>query len=86
MALDHLSSFFRRFQNVTAPDESVRKAFSATVFEKIGVMIGIENINVKNGEILVKTNPAIKNEMFMRKQDILNEVNTRTGKKLVNIR
>jgi hypothetical protein len=86
MALDHLSSFFRRFQNVTAPDESVRKVFSAVIKEKVGVMVGVENISVKSGEILVKTNPAIKNELFMRKQDILAEVNMRTGKKLVNIR
>lgn len=86
MSLNHLSSFFRRFKTVTIPDESVRKAFSDIVREKTGIEISIEYITVRNGEILVKTNPAIKNELFIKKQEILEAVKEKTTKMMINIR
>jgi hypothetical protein len=86
MSLNPLSDFFKRFQHLTIPDETIRKTIVGLIKEQIGATIVLEQVSVKNNSILIKTSPAIKSGIFLRKQELLRELKERTGKDLSDIR
>lgn len=86
MALDPLNSFFSRFKNITLPDESVRKSVCGFILQKIGVEVSFKDISIKNGIIHINTKPTIKNEVFMRKKELLLFVKKETKKEFFDVR
>lgn len=66
-----LSSFLERFLRL-APTESItRNAVTATVEELCGILLREQDIRIQRGVVLLTVHPIHKNEILLRKGDIL---------------
>jgi hypothetical protein len=75
MDYSQINIFLDKFKNTLFKKENILKEVSNTIFEEIGVDLGIDNIKIKNNEITIKTSPIIKNEILIHKESILNKIN-----------
>lgn len=74
-----LQLFFSKYQNLKAPNESIRKGFIEAVFDVVGVSINLDDVSFNKGLIYLKSNPYIKNEVLMNKEDILSVLEEKVG-------
>jgi hypothetical protein len=67
----NISDYLSKFKNITPPDKFVKDELVAVVKDVIGVEIKKDNIDVRNGTIFLSVDPIIKNEIFLKKAEVL---------------
>lgn len=80
MPFNSIDSFFGRFKKITPPNESVRKAVAEVLLEVMGVKIDISQIKVEGENIRIKNNPFVKSNIFLHKEQILQNLEKKLGK------
>ena len=86
MSLNPLNSFFSRFKHITPPDETVRKNVCEFILQEIGIHISFKDVSIKNKIIYINTKPIIKNEVFIRKKELLLFIQEKTKKDFYDVR
>ncbi len=87
MGWQNIGNFLDRFQVLKPPKKFVQGETAKAVSAVLGAPIKEEAIEERSGVVYIKTrNQAIKNNIFMRKEDILNELSKTLGKKIKDIR
>ncbi len=76
MEYGHISSFLERIKNLVSHGDETRLYIKDTISTQIGFTIDSEAITLDKGIIRVAVSPLVKNEIFMRKEKILLEINT----------
>jgi hypothetical protein len=77
----NVSSFLEKFKEILGADQLLKDAVSKVLFDIFSIKIDPKNIDFKNGVISIKTNPAFKSEIFMKKVFILEEIRKSSGNK-----
>lgn len=67
----NISDYLSKFKNITPPDKFVKDELVSVVKDVAGIDIEKENIDVRNGTVFISTDPLIKNEIFLRKKEVL---------------
>ncbi|MBT3283013.1 hypothetical protein HN375_02555 [bacterium] len=67
----NISDYLSKFKNITPPDKFVKDELVAVVKEVVGVEIEKDSIDVRNGTVFLSVDPIIKNEIFLRKTEVL---------------
>lgn len=67
----NISNFLEKFKNITPPDKFVKDVLISVVKEVANIDIEKDNIDVRNGTIFISVDPIIKNEIFLRKSEIM---------------
>ena len=75
----HIGDLLKKFKTLVPREKIVKDEMISAVFEETGILLQSEEISFQNGVIFIKTNPVIKNELFMRKQKILLEIKKKIG-------
>ena len=75
----HIGDLLKKFKTLVPREKIVKDETIRAVFEETGILLQSEEIFFQNGVIFIKTNPVIKNELFMRKQKILLEIKNKIG-------
>lgn len=70
----NIENFLKRFTLLTPPDDAIRGAVREIIEKEINISIEKKNISVHNNIIYIKTKPLFKNEIFIKKQTILKEL------------
>ncbi len=80
--MDKLSSFLEKFKKFSRPDIVVREKTAEAIKKEIGREINEKDIRVKNGIIFLNIyNSSLKNEIFLKKNKILDIVRDLTSNK-----
>ncbi len=83
--MQKILSLLDKFRKVRPPDEAVRVNFSQIVGEKLGIVIPLENIKVRSFSIYLDGLSAVeKSQIFIYKKILLDELEGKIGKILVN--
>ena len=67
----NISDYLSKFKNITPPDKFVKDELVVVVKDVVGVDIEKEDIDVRNGTVFISTDPLIKNEIFLKKSEVL---------------
>ncbi|MCR4330518.1 MAG: hypothetical protein NUV49_01395 [Patescibacteria group bacterium] len=70
----NIENFLKRFTLLTPPDDAIRRGVQEVLEKEIGVFVEKKNISIHNNIIYIKTKPLFKNEIFIKKQSILKEL------------
>jgi len=70
----NIEGFLERFRSFTPPNNVIREAVIGILKKETGVLVDKKHISVVNNIVYVKTKPIIKNEVFIKKQEILKEL------------
>lgn len=67
----NIGNFLEKFKSITPPDKFVKDGLVSVVKETTNIEIEKENIDVRNGTIFITADPIIKNEIFLKKGEIM---------------
>ena len=73
-----LGQLLERFKNL--PNiEKIKKQLVVEVFCKNNIPIKIEQISIQKNTLFIKTNPILKTEIFLKKEEILEQIKKNSG-------
>lgn len=67
----NIGDFLEKFKNITPPDKFVKEELISAVKDVVGIAIEKDNIDVRNGTIFISVDPIIKNEIFLKKSEVM---------------
>lgn len=77
----NIGDFLKKFKTLVPQEKIVKDELIRVVFDETGILLSKEEIFFHNCVVFLKTTPATKNELFMRKKNILVEMKKRLGDK-----
>lgn len=66
--------FLQKFSNLTLPDDTLKRLFIDIVVKTCGIELDRSQIVFRRGELLVTTSPIVKSELFLRKNQIMKQL------------
>lgn len=79
-----LNQLLERFKNLTNTDK-VKKQLIIEIFERNKIQININQISISKNTIYIKTQPIIKTEILLKKEEFLNEINKIPGLNIISV-
>ena len=70
-----VAAFLDVFKNITPPERFVREVFMRVVSETHGIALKEEEIQVQGNILFIQSSPIVKNELFLKKDMLLQKVN-----------
>ena len=87
MAWVNIGNFLERFKDLKPPKQFVRDEVAEAVRRILNISIESEEIELRGGILYIKTkNSALKNQIFMRKHQIMEELSKKLGNRIKEIR
>lgn len=71
----NVGNFLEKFRNIAPPERFIKEVFIKTTLDIVGIKIKDSDIKITRDIIYVSTNSIVKNEIFFKKQEILERVN-----------
>jgi hypothetical protein len=82
----NIASYLEKFKNIGLGERLLKEAIKTSVREVLNFELEEKNISVKNGEVVFKVTPAIKNAIYIKKQAILKKMEENGVKNIGEIR
>ena len=82
----NIAQYLEKFKTLGLGDQSLKEALVSVIKEVVGVEIETEDIILKDGEVIIKVSPSIKNAIYIKKDQVLKLVGEKIGNKTRNIR
>jgi len=79
--MKEISYFFDKFRNLLALDGEIKKILCLVLKKNISEEISQSNIKISKNILYLQVNSKIKNEVFIKKQQILSELKTLLGRR-----
>lgn len=86
MSFERIEGFLLEYRKRLFAQEDKRTLLRKIIKEVSGIDISEERFTLKRGEITIKGNPAVKNEIFLYKEKILEEFKNQGEKGISDIR
>ncbi len=88
MAWKNISNYLEKFFTIAPPEKFYQNEAVKVLNNVLNIQLKPEEVDVRFGEVYVKNqNPSLKNEIFLNKTRILNQINQKlTRHKIKNIR
>ncbi|MEK7589931.1 MAG: hypothetical protein AAB475_01620 [Patescibacteria group bacterium] len=67
----NIGNYLVKFKNITPPDKFVKEIFIDVVKETTNIKIEKDSINVRKGTIFLSVDPIVKNEIFLKKTEVM---------------
>jgi len=65
-------------------EAGIRDTIIKIIEDKLGFKIDSKDVTIKNGVVTIKGSSYLKNELYMQKDEILEELINKVGKRKVN--
>jgi plasmid replication initiation protein len=75
-----IAELLKKFKNIAVAQELVKNETAEIINKKTGITINTQQVSLLGNKIFLKGSPAIKSLVFMRKNEILNELKNKLGK------
>ena len=87
MSPKKIGYFLEKFKQLTPPDDFLKTHISQFIEEEIGLCVDKKQINISKKIVYIDAKPLIKNEIFFRKESLLEKINkTSKGRIIKDIR
>jgi hypothetical protein len=67
----NIAQYLEKFKNLGQGERILKEAIKTSIKEVLNFDLDVKNILVKNGEVIFKVSPALKNTIFIKKGAIL---------------
>ena len=79
--MNHITSFFSKLtQSFQAKDE-LNNIVVEVITKTVGVELDAKNIKIFGDTIYIRENPIVKNEIFLKKTEVIQNIKNALGKK-----
>ncbi|HLP43803.1 MAG TPA: hypothetical protein VK145_00820 [Candidatus Nanoarchaeia archaeon] len=73
--MNHIDNFFARFKKAFVGNSNKKEAIAASCMSHAGLNVTPEQIEIKGQIVRLNISPAAKSNLFMKKADILADIN-----------
>jgi len=80
--MQNIANFFKKFKNIR-PTSNIVKGVVLDILKNTNLPILEDEIIYNKGVVYIKSNQIIKNEIFINKEGILNEIENKLNKRIV---
>lgn len=80
-----ISQYLEKFKKLKNSKFFIRDLVVESIKKITNIYIDVKNINIKDGLVRLSDKPIIKNEIFIKKTKILEEINSKTEQKIIDI-
>jgi hypothetical protein len=77
----NLSAYLEKFKLILTAPGAVKKPVISSILTHTGIELTEKELEIKESVIYLKTHPAVKGEVYMKKSLILKELQTLLGAK-----
>lgn len=84
--MNNLGDFFKKIITSISLSEQLDKEIISSIQEQTGVAITKEEFNVKDTTLILSIHPALKQEIFLKKEQIISSINSNFPGKITNVR
>ncbi|MBU6370748.1 MAG: DUF721 domain-containing protein [Patescibacteria group bacterium] len=81
-----IGRYLERFKKISQSRDALRTAVAEAVQEICSITINPKQVDVRDGKVVISCRPAVKTEIFLKKEKILANLSEKTGKKITDIR
>ena len=74
--MEAISFYLEKFRSFVPPHASIKKAAADVVQRLLGENIPEESITVRNNTLFLSVHPTLKSELYIRKLEVLQEIET----------
>ncbi|MEI6480581.1 MAG: hypothetical protein WCO12_03630 [bacterium] len=78
--MDHISLFLKKFENLGFKELLIKEEIVKIVEKKCGVKILMKDVVYKDGQLSIKGSRSLKSELFLKKQEIIDEIENTLSK------
>ncbi len=82
----NIAQYLEKFRNLGLGERRIKEAIKTSVKEVLNFDLETKDILVKNGEVIFKVSPAMKNSIFIKKEAILKRMEENGVKNVGDIR
>ncbi len=86
MAQGNLGDFLNIFKNLLSHEESLREDIMSAIQKSTNIELDKKQLTIKNSVCTIECHPALKNEIYLKKNEIMKSLNEITHKKISDIR
>jgi len=76
-----IKDIFAKYTEILLKEEGKTTAVIEAISETTGIELKKEIIKIRNGTIFLQTKPIYKNEIFKKKEEILQKIKEKQGEK-----
>ncbi len=69
-----LSNYLNKFKNLSSNEYILKGDLVDILKKELNIKIDKENIKIKKGCAYIKAHPAIRNEIFLKKEELLEKI------------
>jgi hypothetical protein len=74
-----IKDLLNRFSNILSSGEAKKFLIKEAVYETTGIQVSSEKIKIKNNIIFLEIKPILKNEIYLKKEKILQKLAEKLG-------
>ena len=82
----NITSYLEKFKNLGQGERLVKEMICLVIGEVVHIDLTPAEVQVKNGEVLLKVSPAVKNVIYIKKEAILKKLREKTEQPIDDIR
>lgn len=86
MAEGNLGDFLNIFKNLLSHEELLREDILSSIKKHTDISLDKKQISIKNSICSIECHPALRSEIFLKKNDIMKSLRESTHKKISDIR
>lgn len=83
--MNHIDNFFARFKNAFVGNSNKKAAIAASCKSCAGLNVTPEQIEIRGQIVRLNLNPSAKSNLFMKKADVLADINQKIKPAIVDI-
>ncbi len=82
----NISKYLENFKKNISFNDDLNIFIIKNIKDFTGIVLNINNIEVKNNILYIKSSPAVKNKIFIYKEDIIKNINSIYNKIILDIK
>jgi len=86
MSLQTISLFLDRFKHLLVSEVAVREVVREIIQKEMNISLDVKNIKFKNATVHITASPLLKNELYMKKTLIMEQIEKSLARKISDLR
>jgi hypothetical protein len=81
----NIAAFLEKYKNVGVRELVFKEALAHSIQEETGAAVDVKNIDIKDGIVRIKTSPAQRSAIFIKKEKILEKTAQKSNLKIKSL-
>lgn len=82
----NIEKYLERFKKLGESEKESKEKIILVLFQLLNIKFSADDLEIKDAVLIIKSNPVVKNTLYIKKEKILNKIKEVTSKRIIDIR